>query len=187
MPPVRSNEPLCKERVAGARTPLRLGRPSAARLPAGAWLDRFHGSDAAAVKHIGRKIHPSPISIRRPSKAQDRIMPVSTSDDRPDIVLFKGSTLFHSRELLNPSSLWSLNGRRGRPTTRRRTRLAKSIPTSDRFVAKTCKTRQEPLSPRLTLQTPFFCYVIADITPKLEQVLIEQQINKPLPGGRGFF
>lgn len=35
--------------------------------------------------------------------------------------------------------------------------------------------------------TPFFCYLICDITPKLENKLEDFGIDQKLPGGRGYF
>jgi hypothetical protein len=35
--------------------------------------------------------------------------------------------------------------------------------------------------------TPFFCYLVCDITPRLLSILEDYEINQKLPGGRGFF
>jgi hypothetical protein len=35
--------------------------------------------------------------------------------------------------------------------------------------------------------TPFFCYLVCDITPRLKAILEDYKINQTLPGGRGFF
>lgn len=36
-------------------------------------------------------------------------------------------------------------------------------------------------------KTPFFCYIIADLTPNLRKWLRMAQINVSLPGGAGFY
>ena len=35
--------------------------------------------------------------------------------------------------------------------------------------------------------TPFFCYLVCDITPRLKNILDDYSINQELPGGRGYF
>lgn len=35
--------------------------------------------------------------------------------------------------------------------------------------------------------TPFFCYLVCDITPRLMSILEDYSINQKLPGGRGLF
>jgi hypothetical protein len=53
--------------------------------------------------------------------------------------------------------------------------------------AKSVNDKGNRLIMTIDTATPFFCYIIADVTPRLQEILEEQNVGKPLPGGRDFF
>ena len=101
--------------------------------------------------------------------------------------MFKGSTLFHRPGVAQPIVIAEFK-RPARTTYDDEENPISQVYSYIRSLrGKEVRDKAGALITSIDTQTPFFCYVIADITPKLEQMLIEQQINRPLPGGRGFF
>jgi hypothetical protein len=111
----------------------------------------------------------------------------STSDERPDVILFKGSTLFHRPGVAQPVVIVEFK----RPARRNYSDDENPISQIYSYIralrGREVRDSAGAIITSIDNQTPFFCYVVADITTRLEQVLIEQQIHRPIPGGRGFF
>ncbi|MFH1342777.1 MAG: ATP-binding protein [Pseudomonadota bacterium] len=111
----------------------------------------------------------------------------SESKDRPDIILFQGGALFQRLGAAQPVVIVEFKrpARTGysddeNPITQLYTYMRE-------LRGKTVRDKTGALITSVDRQTPFFCYVVADITANLQQHLENQQVNKPLPGGRGFF
>ena len=52
--------------------------------------------------------------------------------------------------------------------------------------SKTIRDNNGKLITEIDESTPFFCYVVCDITPKLKAQLEDYSINQKLPGNRGY-
>ena len=111
----------------------------------------------------------------------------SQSQDRPDLVLFKGNTLFHRPGMSQPVVIVEFK----RPARKKYSDEENPITQIYKYIrelrGKEVRDKSGALVTGIDERTPFFCYVVADITTKLEQFLVDQQIDSPLPGGRGFF
>ncbi|MBN16176.1 MAG: hypothetical protein CMJ15_13365 [Pelagibacterium sp.] len=111
----------------------------------------------------------------------------STSNDRPDVLLFGGRTAFHRPGTDQPVVIIEFKKpARGDYSDDENpfTQIYGYIDElrQGRVADKWGGTIQE-VSP----ETPFFCYIVADLTPKLRSWLRMAQINVPLPGGGGFY
>ena len=111
----------------------------------------------------------------------------SESKLRPDVVLFQGAALFQRVGTDQPVVIVEFK----RPAREEYTDAENPISQLYDYIrelrSKKVVNKKGVLVTSISEETPFFCYVIADITPKLKQWLDNQQINNPIPGGRGFF
>lgn len=111
----------------------------------------------------------------------------SDSLERPDIILFQGNALFHRMGTSQPVVIVEFK-RPARPNYSDDENPITQIYSYIRELqGKEVRDKEGALITTIDNQTPFFCYVIADVTKKLDEYLKDSQINKPLPGGRGFF
>jgi hypothetical protein len=111
----------------------------------------------------------------------------SDSQKRPDVILFQGSTLFQRSGAEQPVMIVAFK----RPARDEYTDAENPIAQLYDYIrdlrSKEVVNKDDVLVTSISEETPFFCYVVADITPKLEQWLDNQQINNRIPGGRGYF
>lgn len=111
----------------------------------------------------------------------------SECNDRPDLILFQGSNLLQRAGTDQPIVIVEFKrpARAGydddeNPVKQiydyiRELRDHKITDNSGRLITE------------ITADTPFFCYLVCDITQRLKAVLEDYGINQSLPGGRGFF
>lgn len=111
----------------------------------------------------------------------------SESAKRPDIILFQGSTLFQRPGAEQPVVIVEFK----RPARDEYSDSENPITQLYDYIralrTKEVTNKDGVLVTSISEETPFFCYVIADITPKLEHWLDNQQIKNKIPGGRGYF
>lgn len=111
----------------------------------------------------------------------------SQSKNRPDVILFEGSTLFQRPGADQPVVIVEFK----RPAREDYSDSENPIAQLYNYIRdlrqKKVVSKDGIIITSITDETPFFCYVIADITPKLEHWLDNQQIKNRIPGGRGFF
>lgn len=107
--------------------------------------------------------------------------------DRPDLILFQGSNLLQRAGTNQPVVIVEFK------------RPARGDYTDDENPIKQIydyirQLREHKVSDNngnliteITSDTPFFCYLVCDVTPRLKAILEDYRINQTLPGGRGFF
>lgn len=111
----------------------------------------------------------------------------SDTTERPDLILFERSHLLHRKGADQPVVIVEFK----RPGRDGYTRSENPVIQILNYVRK---LRNNEITDnngvritRIGVQTPFFCYLIADITPGLRDVLEYHDLNQQLPGGRGYY
>ncbi len=111
----------------------------------------------------------------------------SECKERPDLALFQGSNLLHRSGTDQPVVIVEFK------------RPARDDYTDDENPVKQVygyiralkegkiNDKDGKLITSIKDDTPFFCYIVCDITPKMRRTLEEYGINQSLPGNRGFF
>lgn len=111
----------------------------------------------------------------------------SDSDHRPDVLLFGGRTAFHRPGTDQPVVIVEFK----RPV--RKTYSDDENPFTqiygyiDELRDGKVLDKEGGSIQEVGDSTPFFCYIVADLTPKLRGWLKMAQINVPLPGGGGYY
>jgi len=111
----------------------------------------------------------------------------SDSEERPDVILFSGQTLYKRSKTNQPIVIIEFKRPARRNYDDEENPLSQVYGYIRELRAKSVNDKGGKLIMTIDKMTPFFCYIIADITPRLQEILEEQSVNKPLPGGRGFF
>lgn len=111
----------------------------------------------------------------------------SECTDRPDLILFQGSNLLHRAGTDQPIVIVEFK----RPARDEYTDEQNPIKQIYDYIRELREHKVSDNEGRLITEigpdTPFFCYLVCDITPKLKAILEDYEINQSLPGGRGFF
>lgn len=111
----------------------------------------------------------------------------SECNDRPDLILFQGSNLLQREGTDQPIVIVEFK-RPARTEYNDEENPIKQIYDYIRELREHKVTDNEgKLITQIGPDTPFFCYLICDITPRLKSILEDYKINQTLPGGRGFF
>ncbi len=107
--------------------------------------------------------------------------------ERPDLILFQGSNLFQRAGTDQPIVIVEFK-RPARDDYNDNDNPVKQIYDYIRELRNHKVTDNNGrLITEIGAETPFFCYLICDITPRLKAILEDYKINQTLPGGRGFF
>jgi hypothetical protein len=118
--------------------------------------------------------------IRKYAKSSD-------CSDRPDLILFQGSNLLHRAGTDQPVVIVEFK----RPARDEYTDDENPIKQIYDYIRELrdhkVSDNDGKLITEITQDTPFFCYLVCDITPKLKSILEDYTINQTLPGGRGYF
>lgn len=118
--------------------------------------------------------------IRKYAKSSD-------CTDRPDLILFQGSNLLHRAGTDQPVVIVEFK----RPARDEYTDEQNPIKQIYDYIRELREHKVTDNEGRLITEispdTPFFCYLVCDVTPKLKGILEDYKINQCLPGGRGFF
>lgn len=111
----------------------------------------------------------------------------SECTDRPDLILFQGSNLLHRAGTDQPIVIVEFK----RPARDEYTDDQNPIKQIYDYIRQLREHKVSDNHGRLITEinpdTPFFCYLVCDITPRLKGILEDYKINQCLPGGRGFF
>jgi hypothetical protein len=111
----------------------------------------------------------------------------SECNDRPDLILFQGSNLLQRAGTDQPIVIVEFK-RPARQDYSDEENPIKQIYDYIRQLREHKVTDNDgKLITEIGPDTPFFCYLICDITPRLKAILEDYKINQTLPGGRGFF
>lgn len=111
----------------------------------------------------------------------------SECNDRPDLILFQGSNLLQREGTDQPIVIVEFK-RPARTEYNDEENPIKQIYDYIRELREHKVTDNDgKLITQIGADTPFFCYLICDITPRLKSILEDYKINQTLPGGRGFF
>lgn len=109
----------------------------------------------------------------------------STSDSRPDLALFNGCLSFGKGE--SPVVIVEFKRPERDDYTNNDNPIQQIYNYIDEFRDKKVRDAKGKTIRKIDKDTPFFCYVICDITEKFEKILSKEQIHTPLIGHRGFF
>lgn len=109
----------------------------------------------------------------------------SDSEARPDLALFNGCISFSKGH--DPIVIIEFKRPERNDYTDSENPIQQVYDYINEFQGKKVHTPNGKLVADITENTPFFCYIICDITPKLEQILIDRNLHIPLIGRRGFF
>jgi len=109
----------------------------------------------------------------------------SDSEARPDLALFNGCISFSKGH--DPIVIIEFKRPERNDYTDSENPIQQVYDYINEFRGKKVHTPNGKLVADITENTPFFCYIICDITPKLEQILIDRNLHIPLIGRRGFF
>ena len=111
----------------------------------------------------------------------------SSRSDRPDLMLFEGSNLLHREGTDQPVVIVEFK----RPARKEYTDDENPIKQVYDYIRELKENRITDNDGNLITSigetTPFFCYLVCDITPRLKAILEDYGINQELPGGRGYF
>ncbi|AEP09572.1 ATP-binding protein [Micavibrio aeruginosavorus] len=111
----------------------------------------------------------------------------SESKDRPDIVLFKGSNLFHRKGTDQPHIIVEFKRPAREDYSDEENPLKQVYGYIRELREKTINDKNGRLITQIKESTPFFCYIVCDVTPKLLEVLENLDMNRELPGERGYY
>lgn len=120
-------------------------------------------------------------------RAMRTIVKDSDSADRPDVVLFGGRTTYHRPGTDQPVVIIEFKRPARDDYNDDENPFTQIYGYIDELRAGKIYDRDGGVIQEITDATPFFCYIVADLTPKLRQWLKMAQINVPLPGGGGFY
>lgn len=111
----------------------------------------------------------------------------SESADRPDLILFEGSNLLRREGTDQPVVIVEFK----RPARTEYTDDENPVKQIYDYIRELKDNRITDNNGNLITSvgetTPFFCYLVCDITPRLKAILEDYGINQELPGGRGYF
>lgn len=111
----------------------------------------------------------------------------SECNDRPDLILFQGSNLMQRAGTAQPVVIVEFK----RPARQEYSDNENPVKQIYDYVRELRDNKITDNNGKLITEigqdTPFFCYLVCDITPRLLSILEDYGINQKLPGGRGYF
>jgi hypothetical protein len=120
-------------------------------------------------------------------RALKKILEESESKDRPDVLLFGGRTVFHRPGTDQPIVLIEFKRPVREDYSDDENPFSQIYGYIEEMRGGRVLDRNGAQISEVSESTPFFCYIVADLTPKLRTWLRMAQINVPLPGGGGFY
>ncbi len=120
-------------------------------------------------------------------RALKKTLKDSASSDRPDVLLFGGRTVFHRPGTDQPVVLIEFKRPVRDDYSDDENPFSQIYAYVEEMRGGKVLDRNGAQIQEVTDATPFFCYIVADLTPKLRTWLRIAQINVPLPGGGGFY
>lgn len=116
-----------------------------------------------------------------------RTLQNSDSGSRPDVLLFGGRTIFHRPGTDQPVIMVEFKKPVRNDYTDEENPLSQIYGYIEELREGKVLDRNGALIQEIDSNTPFFCYIVADITTKLKSWLKMGQISTPLPGGAGYY
>lgn len=111
----------------------------------------------------------------------------SEAKERPDLILFQGSHLLRREGTDQPIVIVEFK----RPARKEYTDEENPIKQIYDYIRELRDNKvtdnEGALITEIGPDTPFFCYLVCDITPRLKALLEDYGIVQALPGGRGYF
>lgn len=107
--------------------------------------------------------------------------------DRPDAILFGGRTVYHRPGTDQPVVIIEFKKPARNDYNDDENPFTQIYGYIEELRSGKVYDREGGMIQEVDSNTPFFCYIIADITPKLRSWLRMAQVNVPLPGGGGFY
>jgi len=120
-------------------------------------------------------------------KALKKIVKGIDTNERPDVLLFGGRTTYHRPGTDQPVVIIEFKKPARDDYDDDENPFTQIYGYIDELRAGKVYDRDGGVIQEISDSTPFFCYIIADLTPKLRRWLKMAQINVPLPGGGGFY
>lgn len=111
----------------------------------------------------------------------------SDSKKEPDIILFNGCTLFERKNQNQPVVIIEFKRPARTDYTDKENPIQQIYDYIDDLRDKKVATPAGRLITEINDKTPFFCYVVCDNTPNLQNILKRERMDKELPGGRGWY
>lgn len=116
-----------------------------------------------------------------------RIIRDGDSTNRPDILLFSGRTAFHRPGTDQPVVIVEFKKPARDDYNDEENPFTQIYGYIEELREGSVVDKNGSVIQEVGKETPFFCYIIADLTPKLRNWLRMAQINVPLPGGGGYY
>lgn len=111
----------------------------------------------------------------------------SDSQKEPDIVLFNGCTLFDRKDQNQPVVIVEFKRPARKDYNEEENPVTQIYDYIDDLKNQKITTPQGRLITEIDEKTPFFCYIVCDITPRLKNILKRDKMDRELPGGRGLY
>ena len=111
----------------------------------------------------------------------------SESKKEPDIILFNGCTLFERKNQNQPVVIVEFKRPARKDYSAKENPITQIYDYIDDLKNKKVVTPQGKLITEIDDKTPFYCYIVCDITPSLRNILKRDKMDRELPGGRGLY
>lgn len=111
----------------------------------------------------------------------------SEAKERPDLILFQGSHLLRREGTNQPVVIVEFKRPAREDYTEEENPVKQIYDYIRELREKKITNNEGALITEIGPDTPFFCYLVCDITPKLKALLEDYGIVQALPGGRGYF
>lgn len=119
--------------------------------------------------------------------SMQRFVEGSESRERPDVILFQGSNLFQRKGTDQPHVIVEFKRPARKDYTDEENLLNQVYGYIRELRGKKIMDKDGKLVTQIKDTTPFFCYVVCDVTPRLLEVLENMGMNNELPGDRGYY
>lgn len=120
-------------------------------------------------------------------KSMKKILHVDGSLNRPDVLLFGGRTAYHRPGTDQPVVIIEFKKPARNDYTDEENPFTQIYSYIEELRSGTVLDKDGGVIQEVDERTPFFCYIIADITPNMRRWLKMAQVNVPLPGGGGYY
>ena len=111
----------------------------------------------------------------------------SESKSRPDLILFQGSNLMHRKGTNQPIVIVEFKRPARGDYSDDENPLSQVFNYIRELADHKVTDNDGRLITEIDKETPFFCYIVCDITPRLLATMEDYSIDQKLPGGRGYF
>jgi len=120
-------------------------------------------------------------------KRMKEILKDEGSRNRPDVLLFGGRTAYHRPGTDQPVVIIEFKRPARNDYNDDENPFTQIYGYIEELRSGSVRDKDGAVIQDIDDRTPFFCYIIADMTPNLRRWLKMAQVNVPLPGGGGFY